>query len=128
MAEPLASLEDFKVHWPHLPQEDVTEAEQKLKEASLKVRNRFKDIDARIASGDIDRDMVTLVVCRMVKRAMDVPEDVPENATQLSFAAGAFSQNMSFRNTDGAIYLGREDLRDLAPQDAEGQFFNIMPR
>jgi len=128
MAEPFATLEELKEHWRGLPEVDEDEAQQKLKEASLKVRNRFRDLDARIASGDLDRDMVVLVVCRMVKRAMDLPEDVPENAGQISFGAGSFQQSMSFRNTDGAIFLGREDIRDLAPQDSEGEFFNIMPR
>lgn len=128
MAESFATIIDLRAHWPQLPSEDEDEATQKLKEASLKIRARYRDIDARITSGELDKDLVVLVVCRMVKRAMDIPEDVPDNAQQLSFGAGSFQQSMTFRNTDGALYLGREDLRDLAPQDSEGKFFNIMPR
>ncbi|MNW35802.1 Phage protein Gp19/Gp15/Gp42 [compost metagenome] len=130
MAEPFATIEDLKKHWPALPPEDVPEAEQKLIEASLVIRAKYPDIDQRIASGELDRDVVTYVVCRMVRRALDTPEDVPENATQMSFTAGPFSQSATFRNTDGALYLGKSDKELLEPQPRGdgGEFFNIVPR
>ena len=129
MAEPFATIEDLKKHWPALPPEDVAEAEQKLIEASLVIRAKYPDIDQRIASGELDRAVVTYVVCRMVRRALDTPEDVPENATQMSFTAGPFSQSATFRNTDGALYLGKSDKELLEPQPRVdgGQFFNLMP-
>lgn len=127
MASPFANLADLRKHWPALPAEDETEAEQKLIEAALMIRQQFKDMDSRIARGDIDADVVKLVACRMVRRAMDLPEDVPENAGQLSFAAGGFSQSMTLRNTDGSLYLGKQDMKLLAPDDESGQFFNLMP-
>jgi len=129
MAEPFATLTDLQKHWPALPGEDEPEAEQKLVEASLVIRALYPDIDQRIASGALDKDIATYVVCRMVKRAMDTPEEVPENATQLSFAAGGFSQSMSLKNSDGSLYLGKSDKELLAPKprDDGGEFFNIMP-
>ncbi|MFJ2618167.1 Gp19/Gp15/Gp42 family protein [Glutamicibacter sp. NPDC087344] len=129
MAVPFATIEDLRNHWKALPAEDEEEAEQKLKEASLMIRSKVEDIDSRIATGDLDLDLVILVVCRMVKRAMDVPEEVPENITQMSFTAGPFGQSATFRNTDGALYVGKQDLSLLAPKnDDEGTFFNLMPR
>ena len=56
MASPFANLADLRKHWPALPSEDETEAEQKLIEAALMIRQQFKDIDSRIARGDIDED------------------------------------------------------------------------
>ncbi|UUX60170.1 phage Gp19/Gp15/Gp42 family protein [Glutamicibacter halophytocola] len=130
MAEPFATIEDLKKHWPALPPEDEAEATQKLVEASLVIRTKYPGIDQRIANGELDKDVVTYVVCRMVRRAMDTPEEVPENATQMSFTAGPFSQSATFRNTDGALYLGKSDKELLEPQPIAGggEFFNLMPR
>ena len=128
MASPFATLDDLKKHWPGLPAEDEEEAEQKLAESSLIIRQSFKTIDARITRGELDKDLVKLVACRMVRRALDVPDDVPEGADQMSFAAGPYSESFHLRNTDGAVYLGKQDLRLLQPEDTTGKFFNLMPR
>lgn len=130
MDTPFANLEDLKKHWPGLPTEDESEAEQKLIEASLIIRTKYPTIDRRISTGELDPDVVKYVVCRMVRRALDVPEEVPENVGQLSFTAGPFSQSATFRNNDGSLYLGKADADLLAPRPDEDSetFFNLMPR
>jgi len=102
---PLATLEDLKEHWRGIPEDDVQDAEQKLIEASIIVRGLYS-VDARISSGDLDRETVVFVVCDMVKTALDIAEtDVPADVTQLSFGAGGFTQSATFRERDGKLFL-----------------------
>lgn len=131
MAAPLANLMALRARWNDLPREQEVEAEQALIDASLEVRGRFPTIDRRMATGELDRDLVAMVICRMVKRAMEPVEstqEAPHNATQLSFGAGGFSHQVTLRPNDGAIYLSKADIRLLAPASTEGQFFNITPQ
>ena len=70
MATPFATLEDLRLHWSELPAEREADAEQKLAEASIILRALYSGIDAKIASGQVDSDVVKLIVCRMVKRSL----------------------------------------------------------
>lgn len=116
MAADYASLDDLKEHWADLPAEREPEAAQKLHEASIEVRALYSDLDGRIASGSLDPDVPRLVVCRMVKRAMDTV-DVPEQTagfSQVTFGTGPFSFSGQVRSDDGALFLSGSDKRLLS--------------
>lgn len=125
MAEPFATVMDLRARWLTLPVEDEPDAEMKLAIASRQIRARPWNVDARIAAGTLDPETVKDVVCAMVKRAMDVDEDL-ENVANINAQAGPFGQTVSFKNTDGAIYIGKADIRLLAPPRS-GRAFSTMP-
>lgn len=110
-----ATLSDLKAHWPALPSDREVEASRKLYEASLELRTAFPDIDARIASGELDENVPRLVVCRMVKRALDTPADAMAGVGSVTQQGGPFAQTLNFTNPDGNIYLSKSDRRLLAP-------------
>lgn len=125
MATPFATLGDLRLHWSALPVAKEDDAEQKLIEASIEIRAQYPDIDANIAAGRVDADAVKLVACRMVKRSMDVVEG-QENVAQQGVGTGPFSFQTTFRNTDGALYIGKNDRRLLAPPRRRGPFTTFL--
>ncbi|SEI44780.1 hypothetical protein SAMN04487917_101344 [Arthrobacter sp. yr096] len=128
MAADYASLEDFKNHWSALKPEDEADATQKLHEASIEVRGLYPDLDGRIDSGLIDPDVPRLVVCRMVKRAME-PKDEnapPTGMESFQFGAGPFSVGGKMTNPDNSIYLSAADKRLLA-RSKHREAFTIIP-
>lgn len=106
--EPLATLEDLKDHWAGLDEGMWSDADQKLREASVVVRGLYPWVDARIKSGALAADTVKYVVCDMVKTALDVSEhEIPGDVSQASFTSGPFTQNLSFRSREGNLFLTR---------------------
>jgi hypothetical protein len=132
MAADYATLADLRQHWSGLPAEDEGDATQKLHEASIEVRGNYPDVDHRvtvaIADGGMDPDIPRLVVCRMVKRAMDVDEDAPATGFEsVQFGSGPFSMGGKVHNPDGNIYLSAADKRLLAKSRPRRQAWTIHP-
>lgn len=132
MAADYASLEDLKKHWSALPEDEHDEATQKLHEASIEVRGNYPDLDRRISvsieNGGMDPDIPKLVVCRMVKRAMDVDEDTPTAGLEtLQFGAGPFTMGGKVHNPDGNVYLSAADKRLLGKSRPRRQAWTIHP-
>lgn len=137
MAPPFATVFDLREHWAQLPLDEEESATQKLAEASIEVRGLYRNIDARINryivdSSDtfgIDPDTVKLVVCRMVKRAMDVSEDdaLPAGLETFQFGAGPFNMSGKASNPDGNIYLSAGDKRLLSPSRSTRKAWTIHP-
>ncbi len=128
MAEPYATVADLKRHWPGLPDGDQELAAQKLLEASIEVHGNYPDLDSRISDGSMDPAVPRLVVCRMVKRSMDVSDDAPPaGLTDYSVATGPFSFSGKLSNPDGNLYLTAADKRLLGRSRARGKAFTIHP-
>lgn len=122
-----ASVMDLKNHWPALLTEREVEAAQKLSEASTEIRALYPDVDARVESGALSGDVPRLVVCRMVKRAMDSPGGQMAGVNQIQQSAGPFGQTLSFTNPDGNIYLSKSDKALLGAGRAGRKAFTIYP-
>ena len=132
MASDYATLADLKLHWPKLPDDAEADATQKLHEASVEVRGNYPDLDQRltvaVADGGIDPDIPKLVVCRMVKRALDVSEDAPTAGFEsFQFGTGPFSMGGKLRNPDGDVYLTAADKRLLAKSKPRKQAWTMHP-
>jgi len=132
MAAGYATLQDLKDHWPGLPSEDEAEALQKLREASVEVRGNYPELDQRIAvpveDGGMDPEVPTLVVCRMVKRAMDVSTEAPTAGFEsVQFGSGPFSMGGKVLNPDGNLYLTAADKRLLGKSRPRRQAWTIHP-
>ncbi|SDK79283.1 Gp19/Gp15/Gp42 family protein [Arthrobacter sp. ok362] len=132
MAADYATLVDLKAHWSGLPAADEDDATQKLHEASIEVRGNYPDVDQRItvavADGGMDPDIPKLVVCRMVKRAMDITEDAPTAGFEsVQFGSGPFSMGGKVLNPDGNLYLTAADKRLLGKSRPRRQAWTIRP-
>lgn len=124
-----ATLEDLKAHWPALSESQHEEAEQKLKEAHIHIRGLYRDVESRVQSGDLDDDVVQLVICRVVKRALEPVTAGLENVSSVQQAQAGFSQTLSFASSgDGSLYLKKDDKRLLGIRDGDSeQVFSIRP-
>ena len=132
MAADYATIDDLKEHWSSLPAEALVDAGQKLHEASIIIRGTFPDLDGRltlpVGRGGIDPDIPRLVVCRMVKRAIDVVEDAPTAGLEtFQFGAGPFSMGGKVHNPDGSLYLTAADKRLLVAPRGPRKAFMIRP-
>lgn len=128
MAVDYATVADLKMHWSKLSEDDYDEASQRLHEASIEVRGNYPDLDRGLASGDMDPDIPKLVVCRMVKRFMDVDEDAPPAGMEtLQFGAGPFSMGGKVHNPDRNVYLSAADKRLLGRSRSRRRAFTIQP-
>lgn len=127
MATAYATLAELQTHWPALPSGREDEATQKLAEASIEVRALYPDVDRRIVSLELDSDVPLLVVCRMVKRAMDAPANQVAGVGQIQNSAGPFGQTLSFTNPDGNVYLSKSDKALLSAGRSRGKAFTIRP-
>lgn len=122
-----ATLDDLKNHWRDLPEDQHEEAKQKLSEAHVHIKGLYRGIDDRVKSGDLDADVVKLVVCRVVKRALEPVTAGLENVSSVQQAQAGFSQTLTFAGSgDGSLYLKKEDKRLLLGRD-DGQVFSIRP-
>jgi len=126
MAADYATVADLKLHWSALPTAGEIEAQQKLHEASVEVRGNFPDLDATIIAGSMDPDIPKLVVCRMVKRSMDVSADAPASGFEsVQFGSGPFSMGGKILNPDGNLYLTAADKRLLGKSRPQRKAWTI---
>ncbi|MGP5524642.1 Gp19/Gp15/Gp42 family protein [Glutamicibacter arilaitensis] len=126
MATPFATLEDLRLHWSELPAEREADAEQKLAEASIILRALYSGIDAKIAIGQVDSDVVKLIVCRMVKRSLLAAINDVEGVATRNETAGGVSMGISFSNPNGNLYLTKDD-KNLLGGGRRGKAFMIVP-
>jgi hypothetical protein len=74
----------------------------------------------------MDPEVPKLVVCRMVKRALNVQSDaLTTGMQQVQFGAGPFMMGGTVHNPDGNIYLSAADKRLLARSKPRKQAWTI---
>lgn len=128
MEPPFATPGDLHEHWAELPSDREADAAQKLIEASIEIRALYPDVDARIAAMTLDPDVPKLVVCRMVKRAMDnASRGGLDGIGSVQESAGPFAQTLNFTNPDGNLYLSKSDKRLLIAGRSGRKAWTIHP-
>lgn len=96
-----ASSDDVQAGWRPLTSAEHERATTLIGRASRKIRQRWPDVDARIASGSLNADDVRDVVAEMVQVAMTQTPGV----SQTSEGAGPFSQGVTYTNPNSRLYL-----------------------
>jgi hypothetical protein len=102
-----ATAQDVADRWRPLSDSEETLADVLCGDASTLIRARFPGIDGQAAAGQIDPDILTIVVAGMVKRAMIAPAD---GVSQQSETVGPFSRAQSFANPLQNVFLTAADL------------------
>lgn len=126
MTAPFATSTELAAGWRPLSSDEQARADVLLARASRLVRTRRKGIDALIAAGGMDADLVTDVVCAMVKRVMQGPADLDGVASR-SEAGGPFSQSVTFANPSGDLYLTKAEKVSLGIAGMHAASLDLIP-
>lgn len=121
-----ATVADLEARWRPLDDSEKERAETLLGAASRQVRALCKGLDARIEAGDLDGELVTDVVCSIVKRAMLAPID-QNPISQVQQTAGPFSQSGTFVNPAGDLYLTKVERKLLGCGGQRAFSVDLMP-
>lgn len=105
-----ATVSDLEARWRALSTSESDVAQTLLDDASLKI-NAVANVDARISDGTLNLGVAKIVVCGMVKRAMQT--SYLAGVSQASETAGPFSRSQTFSNPTGDLYLSKEEKRLL---------------
>jgi hypothetical protein len=116
-SEPFATTGDLEDRWEDLDEARTRRAEALLAAASRLVRKKVPGIDVRFdlpedSSDWLDRELVTDIVCEMVREVMSLPTP---GATQQSSTVGSVSSSTSFGVAAGRLRLTRDQLEQLSP-------------
>lgn len=122
--DPFATSDDVAARWRPLTSVEQEQADTLVGDASVLLRSRYGDIDARIASGDLDAGAALVVVAGMVRRAM-VGAAAGDGVTQSSETVGPFSHSQSYANPMGNLFLTAADdllIRGYRPRAMSVRF------
>lgn len=117
-ATSFATPADVAARWRPLTDAEITVATTLCLDASNLIRAQFPGIDAQLASGAIDPDVLTAVTAGMVKRAMVAPSD---GISEQSEAMGPFSQSQTYANPLGNVFLTAADTTMILGYQPSGQ-------
>lgn len=113
---PFATYVDVEARWRTLSDSEQDIADQLAADASGMIRDRWADVDARIAAETLDGDSVIRVVAGMVKRAMlNADAEGLESQTRV---AGPFSLNSKFANPMSNLYFTAADILVFEPESS----------
>lgn len=111
MADPFATHTDVEARWRPLSDAEDAVADILAIDASDMVRERWSNVDDRIAAGTLTADALTRIVAQMVKRAMIAGDAL--GLESRSQAVGPFSVSDKFSNPNGNLYLTSADVAYL---------------
>lgn len=108
---PFAFWGDVEARWRTLTTAERVVADTLAQDASDMIRDRWSDVDARIAAGSLRASSLTRIVAGMVKRALNVGD--AEGLESRSQAAGPFQVSDKFTNPNANLFLQAADVRVL---------------
>lgn len=100
---PFATVSDLESRWRGLSEAEQARAEVLLADASALIR------DTVPKWGQVSDQTLRVICCAVVRRAMSVDVDLPDGVSSFNETAGPFSQQMSFANPTGDLYLTRAE-------------------
>lgn len=98
-----AAVSDIEARWRDLDSTEETKAETLLDDATAML-SQLVDVDP---SDTQQADLLKTVCCSMVIRAMSAAVTDSYGATQMSMTAGSYSQQWTYSNPMGDLYLTR---------------------
>lgn len=111
--EAFATVDDLQVRWRTLEDDEIKKAQILLIDASAMLLSKLKRHGVAIdATDDVQSQNLTEICCAMVRRAMDIQQDIFD-ATSVSQAAGPYSQSFSYPNAAGSLYIKKQEAAVL---------------
>lgn len=111
MADPFATHTDVEARWRPLSTAEDAIADQLCIDVSNMIRERWGDVDSRIATGSLLPETLTRITALAVKRAM-VSADT-EGLESRAQTAGPFSLSDKFSNPNANLYFTAADIELL---------------
>jgi hypothetical protein len=108
-----AIVDDVAIRWRPLSSTEAATVSALICDASSMIRNRWSDIDDRIAAGTLPEQEATRVVANMVRRAMLNRDG--EGVASRSETVGGVTESATYVNPTGSLYLSADDVRVLGP-------------
>lgn len=100
MTTPFGTHTDLQARWPSLT--DTATADTLLGDASVYLRTQYPGIDDQAASDPDLAEVLKIVVCNMVKRAMLA---VTPGVSQESEGTGPYSHAVTYSNPNGNLFV-----------------------
>lgn len=117
-----AEVDDLESRWRPLSDAEKDRAAVLLEDAAAILR---AELAMAGKSDEGPHELLRLVNCSMVRRAM---ASSFEDCTQATVTAGSFSQQMSFANPSGNLYITADERRVLGIQKRRMRIGSIAPR
>ena len=111
---------DLEDRWKDLSEAEIRRACVLLEDASAKLRDRFGDLEARLAAGDLSPETLRRIVCAMVQRAMLPGVTAGAGVSAQTEAAGPFQLQRTYSNPLGNLYISADELAELEPSVDDG--------
>ncbi len=115
MAEPFATADDVADRWRPLTSAEYAIASVLVGDASALLRARYPGID-----GQVDPDILTMVVAGMVKRALIAPAD---GVSQESEGTGPYNHSQTFANPLRNVFLTAAEITLIEGYKPKGGSF-----
>lgn len=112
VVEPFATVDDLEAEWRPLSESEKDTARHRLKTASTLIRRMKPTIDEEAEQDEVLKEVLTFVVCDMVKASMNTAE-VPQGVTQFTNNTGPFSQTMQLSNPNENLFFKKMHRRLL---------------
>lgn len=116
-----AEVSDIESRWRDLSTEEEARATALIDDASAML-TELVDIDA---ADDAQLQLLKIVCCNMVIRAMSASEYDAFGASQMSMTAGPYTQQFTYANPSGDMYLTKMEKRLLGV--TSGYITSIRP-
>lgn len=105
MVTAFATADDLEARWRTLSTAEKERADVLLLDASLLVIGECPEAE------DAESDVLRMIVCNIVKRAMQTEDYSGVSALQQT--AGPFQQGVTFKNPSGDLYITKAERRLL---------------
>lgn len=117
-ASMFATVADLEARWRGLSQGEQDKAQALLSDASAMIKATVSDISG------VPAEVLRMVTCSAVRRAMASDQLGMGDVSSQQMTAGPFSQQVSFANPSGNLYLTRGEKR-LLGVGSRGRSFSV---
>ena len=107
---PFATADDLESRWHSLTADEKTKADVHLADVSEWIRER-SPVWQRLQ--DERPRLLVKVTCDIVRRIMQADSSIPGGVTRVNQVTGSFSEQYSFANPTGDMYLRDDEKRLL---------------
>lgn len=121
-----ATPEDLEARWRMLSDSEKGRAEALLEDAAAMLHAEFAAVGKEIDETDeLQKVNLKVISCSMVKRVMASGQGA--DITQTSMTAGSFSEQFTYANPTGDMYLTANERRILGVPKRRGHVQTVAP-
>lgn len=120
--EPYATVGDLEARWRVLTDSEKTIAGTLLLDATVIIDAELK----RAGKAPEQTDALKMVCCSMVRRVISAGDEATD-VSQIGVTVGSFSQQRTFSQSAGELYLREQERRLLGIPKRRMRLFSIKP-